>query len=395
MSTTPKRGIILWDSKFPIIIPLFVLALVSYTLLSNGYAGETGVHLAHLIHEPTPHYVLMLLGLWVFFGRLGAEIEIDEVLRAGPLVIGAILGGVLVPMGLTTGLVYLVGGGVALSVALYASAGAMATDVPMALGSARSVKKVVTPIMVTALMILAVGDDLLGVLAMTGMFAQGWYQFDALAVEAAILLFCWLVGKRGDLEIKQVEEGKLKSLGIFDFCIKAPVFWIMVAVLNTYYLGRHGIEPILGGCLVFIFAPSDVKHLIAEKTEALALWLLIPFAIVAGSVDLLQPQAWGIFTLLAMFGGFGGKVVGIFSGAWIGRKYTNPTGDYGAEQFTNRSILGMAVAGACNGTVAIIFVSVAESKGLIPSGMAGQMKIGFLLTVPLSYVTNWLVGKIK
>ena len=383
--------IIKWDEKFPVIVCFFIIALLSFSLASSGLLGHWGESYTHAIHHDLMHYLLMLVGLWVFFLRLGAEIEISDILQAGPLVIGAILGGVLIPMSLTTTLVYLFGGAATVVVALYASAGAMATDVPMALGSARAMKKAVVPVMLTALMILAVGDDLLGVLAITGMFAQGWLQWDALAIEAAILLGCWLVGKRGDLEIQKVDRNKDTSLGTFHFTIKTPIFWLAVAILNTYYLGRQGIEPILGGCLVFIFAPASVKHLVATRCEALALWLLIPFAIVAGSVNIFQAEAWGMLTLLAMIGGFAGKTLGIFCGGMIGRKYTNPDGDYG-HKFTTRSLLTMAIAGACNGTVAIIFVSVAETKGLIPQMMASQMKIGFLLTVPLSYISNYLLS---
>ena len=383
--------ILKWDRKFPVIVYFFVVSLLSFSLASSGVFGAGGYAYTHFIHDHTVHYLLMLSGLWVFFLRLGAEIEIADIMKAGPLIIGAILGGVLVPMGLTTTLVYAFGG-VSIAVALYASAGAMATDVPMALGSARATSKLVVPVMLTALMILAVGDDLLGVLAMTGMFAQGWSQWDALGVEATILLFCWLVGKRGDIEIKKIQDDREHSLGIFDFTIKTPVFWLAVAVLNTYYLGRQGIEPILGGCLVFIFAPAAVKHLLAEKLEALALWLLIAFALVAGAVNIFQPEAWGILTLCAMLGGFLGKTLGIYGGGMLGRGYSDPKGDYGAK-FTRASMLSMALAGACNGTVAIIFVSVAESKGLIPPLMASQMKIGFLLTVPLSYLCNWLLSR--
>ena len=383
--------ILRWDRKFPVIVYFFIVSLLSFSLASIGVLGDLGEAYTHFIHDHSVHYLLMLSGLWVFFLRLGAEIEIADILKAGPLVIGSVLGGVLIPMGFTTALVYLVGGGVTLAVALYASAGSMATDVPMALGSARATSKLVVPVMLTALMILAVGDDLLGVLALTGMFAQGWSQWDALGVEAAILLFCWLVGKRGDIEVKEIHEDREQSLGIFDFTIKTPVFWLVVAILNTYYLGRQGIEPILGGCLVFIFAPAVVKHLIAEKLEALALWLLIPFALVAGAVNIFQAEAWGVFTMCAMVGGFVGKTIGIYGGGMIGRRYSDLDSDYG-PRFTRASMLSMALAGACNGTVAIIFVSVAESKGLIPVLMASQMKIGFLLTVPLSYLGNWLLS---
>lgn len=382
----------LWDSKFPIIIPFFLFALALYGLGHSGYLGHLGEEYAHMLHNPSIHYLLFLAGLWFFFLRLGAEIEIADVLEAGPLVISATLGGVVVPMLFTTGLVYGIGGTATFAIALYASAGAMATDVPMALGSARGVNRSVVPVMFTALMILAVGDDLIGVMAMTGMFAESSSQFDALAWEAAILLGAWAVGKRGDIAVKEMNGDEEVGRKIFDITFESPVFWVVLAILNTYFLGRNGIEPILGGCLPMIFAPTAVKHLVAEKTEALALWLLLPFALVAGAVDVLSPEAWGTFTLLALVGGFFGKFFGIFFGGLIGRRQADREGDYGVEKFSTKSLVGMAVAGACNGTVAIIFVSVAESKGLIPHDLAAQMKIGFLLTVPVSYVINKALG---
>ena len=390
-ANTNAKGIISWDKKFPIIIPFFLIALFLYSMGHAGFLGHMGEEYAHFVHEPNVHYILMLAGLWFFFLRLGAEIEISDVISAGPLVIAATLGGVFVPMFLTTSLVYFIGGVTTLAIALYASAGSMATDVPMALGSARSVQKSVVAVMLTALMILAVGDDLIGVIAMTGLFAEGFDQFDALAIEAVILLGCWIVGKRGDVAVKEMDGDREVNRKIIDFTFESPVFWIALAVLNTYYLGRNGIEPILGGCLPLIFAPSAVKHLVAEKTESLALWLLLAFALVAGAVDVLSPEAWGIFTLLALIGGFGGKVLGIGVGGYIGRRYASPDGEYGVRNFSNQSLIGMAIAGACNGTVAIIFVSVAESKGLIPLELGAQMKIGFLLTVPASYLLNKLL----
>lgn len=389
---TNKKGIIAWDKKIPVIIPFFLSALALYALAHGGYFGHLGEEYTHLLHSSEVHYILMLSGLWFFFLRLGAEIEISDVLEAGPLVIAATIGGVVVPMLFTTGLVYGIGGTATFAIALYASAGSMATDVPMALGSARAVEKSVVTAMTMALMILAVGDDLIGVISMTGMFAEGFDQFDALAIEAVILLIAWALGKRGDIAVKEMDGDEVVNRKIFDFTFESPVLWVSMAVLNTYFLGRNGIEPILGGCLPMIFAPSAVKHMIAEKTEALALWLLFPFALVAGAVDVLSPEAWGIFTLLALFGGFFGKVLGIFFGGLIGRRYADYEGEYGINNFTTQSLIAMAVAGACNGTVAIIFVSVAEAKGLIPHAMAGQMKIGFLLTVPASYCTNMLLG---
>ena len=389
------KGIVGWDEKFPIIIPFFVFALGLYALGHGGHLGHLGQEYAHLVHEPAVHHFLMTGGLWFFFLRLGAEIEIEAVLKAGPLVIAATLGGVLVPMFLTTTLVSLVGG-IGLAVALYASAGAMATDVPMALGSARGVKHAVVPAMLVSLMILAVGDDLIGVIAMTGLFAENMNQFYALLGEAVILLFCWFVGKEGHISKKYFDPGSrvLLKEEIVDYTIISPVFWWVMALLNTVYLGFVEIEPILGGCLPLIFAPSAVKHAVAEKTKSIALWLLILFALVAGAVDVLSPQAWGIFTFLAFIGGFFGKFFGIFFGGLIGRRFADSDGEYGVNNFSIHSIIGMAVAGACNGTVAIIFVSVAEAKGLIPHELAGQMKIGFLLTVPASYTLNVMLGAV-
>lgn len=385
------RGMKATEGTFPVIVPMLLFFLSLFSLAHSGHLGNIGEGYAHTVHDKQVHYWLMLLGLWVFFLRLGAEIEISKVIAAGPLVIGATLGGVLVPMGLTTSLTCLVGG-LGLSMALYASAGAMATDVPMALGSARAVRAVSAIVMLGALKMLAVGDDVLAVTAMTGMFAESTTQFDALAWECVILLGCWMVGKRGDIQINRMNGDKAELVGIFDFTFKAPAFWLSVAILNTYFLGRNGIEPILGGCLPLIFAPESVKHKVEEWTELPALWLLALFAVVAGAVDILQPSSWGIFTTLAVIGGFGGKIFGIYFGGLIGRNYS--TGDYSLENFSRTSLLGMAVAGACNGTVAIIFVSVAESKGLIPHDVAGQMKIGFLLTVPISYIVNIIIGMV-
>ena len=387
--------IIDWDKNapFPIVLMFLMISVVFYSAADQGWLGSAGTAYAHFMHNDIVHYSFILVGLWFFFLRIGAEITISEVIAAGGLVIGATIGGMLVPIVLTTTVVYSMGG-LQIMTAVYASAGAMATDVPLAIGSARSVEKVVCASMGMALTIMAVGDDVGVLMAMTGLSASDITQVDAIMWEGLILLICGLIGRRGDMSYKEMDGDTTISEKTIDVTVKSPIIWITICVLNTYFLGRNGIEPILGGCLPMIFAPTDVKHLIAEKTEAIALWLLILFAMVAGSVNIFSDGAIGVYTWVACLCGHYTKVIGIFSGGFIGRKRTAPEGEFGVEQFDNKSLLAMAIAGGCNGTVAIIIVDLFASRGLIPVDIAGQMKIGFLLTVPLSFGTNYVLAKI-
>ena len=385
--------IVKFDKGFPVIVPFMFFSLLLFSIGDSGYIGELGYSYVHLLHVSTIHFILMLLGLWFFFLRLGAEIEIADIVKAGPLVLGAVLGGMIIPFFLTVSLVYLVGG-VSIAVALYVSAGAMATDVPMALGSAKYMQKSVKSTMLVALMILAIGDDLGAVTVMTAMYAEGLTQFHFLAGEVMILLVAWFMGKEGIFEMREFDlDGKEISRKRFDLVFTPPIFWIVIGLLNTYYLGVAGIEPILGGCLIFIFAPTSVKHYIAEKTEVIALWLLIFFTIVAGSVNIFDSQSFGLFTVLAFAGGFMGKLIGVSLGAIHGRKFADPDSDYGKNKFGYREILSLATASAANGTVAIIFVSVGMEKGLIPSDIGNQMKMGFLFTIVGSYFLSYSLGK--
>ncbi|QFR38861.1 hypothetical protein A9Q91_01360 [Candidatus Gracilibacteria bacterium 28_42_T64] len=398
-----KKGIVLLDSKIPVIIYFLIFSLIVYGLSENGFFGEYGETYTHVIHHPTVHFWMMLTGLWVFFLRLGAEIEVNDILKAGPLIIGTILGGVIVPLILTTSLAYFIGG-IGLAVALYASAGSMATDVPMAIGSAKMAKNISTTVMISALTMLAVGDDLLGIISMIGLFSQGVEQIQTLSIPGLlVLMVAYFFGKFSPVivtELKEEEEKDQKTYKIigrktYDVTIQSPTFWVTLCIFNTSLLGFNGIEPILGGCLPMIFAPDNVKQLVIEKTESLALWLLLPFALVAGSINVLDPLSWGVFTTIALVGGFGGKLIGIYFGGLICQRYVDPNSDYGKNKLNKMSLLSMAIAGACNGTVAIIFVSVAQTNELIPLEIAAQMKIGFLLTVPLSYLLNKTIDTVE
>jgi|GEM_PF-5823200 len=403
---------------------MIVISLLIYSSAESGFLGNIGKNAAHLLHNHYIHYVLMLLGLWPFFARLGAELELDEVAAAGLMIFAAILGGMIVPVAMTT-LLLMSFASLPFLPALAPAVGAMATDVPMGLGAFGLYRRVVRTAFIavagTALMMLAIGDDLAGVIGMLAAVpafeglglkemvaemavyaeshgshghddhhseetANGTFLMWAFFGEAIFLTFLWFSGQGGKYSTF-VEGVRTRTV----FQIDGNGFWMLMAVLNTAYLALCGIEPILGGCLVLIFAPKEVKDWVKNKFEGLSIWMLAFFALVAGSVNIFTPEvlSWDFMSiaLLVTAGGFGGKVIGITFFSLTAQKFMDPDDTYGRNNFPPRAILMYAIPAGCNGTVAIIFVSVLLKEGFMTDTMAAQAKIGYLLTVPVSYIT--------
>ena len=76
----------------------------------------------------------------------------------------------------------------------------------------------------------------------------------------------------------------------------------------------------------------------------------------------------------------------------FGRSFCPENSEYNKNSVSTKSLLSMSFSAGCNGTVAIIFVSLAESKGFIPYDVAAQLKLGFLLTIIPSFLGNWIIN---
>ena len=223
-NTQVHTGISKWNDTFPVIIYFFSIALIIYSVSASGWLGSSGLQYVSFINNENTYHSGIFSGLWILFAIMGAEVYLKTVKVSGPLVLSAIIGGVIIPL-VSTYSLFIVVGGLNFLIAFYAAAGSMATDVPMARGSARLGK--VTPIMFSALGILAIGDDVIAVTVMAGLYADHISQVIALGIEVLILCILDHVGKK---------EFKSEVL-----------VWGVICISNTIFLYINQIEPILGG----------------------------------------------------------------------------------------------------------------------------------------------------
>ncbi len=412
---TKKPLIVRLDSQIPVILIYFAIALFLYSVSASGYLGSTGIKMADFVKGHNAHYWLMLVGLWPFFTRLGAELTMKQIVAAGSLVLGTIVGGMVLPVLLTTSLLYFYMD-LHILVCIAVAAGAMATDVPMGAGAMKVFGKIAQIVVVISMIvftILAVGDDLGGLIAMlasvpllgelflqTGLLVETGTNHGhgsiiktsiGALIEVGILGIAWYIGQGGNHTV--IRNGVATDSVIE---IRSPSTWWLLAVFNTLLLGMAGIEPILGGCLIMIMAPENVKHQVENALEVPSLYLLFFFAIVAGSVNIFSPEilSWKFFevALIITTGGFLGKFFGILVGGLIGRKFTEPNSEYGKNNLPWEALIPVSVAGGCNGTVAVFFVSVMLANQFIGELLAAQATIGYLLTVPVAYLFAAVFG---
>jgi len=375
------------DNKLPWILPGVLIGIFLFTL-----GSQIDWHLPHLLHDPRVHAFSNEWLIWLFFGYLGLEISVSKLIRAGKFAGMATLGGVIIPPILA----YVLTGNV------YIAAGAMATDVAFSLGAMKVITKGSEGILVLlgiSLMILAVGDDMGGVGALAGIYATPVYSW--LGVEVIVLLFAYFCGERGVITFRhrKVDE-KGNPLGGVErrqwlIEISSPAFWIILSVVNSLVLKMAGVEWILGGCLVFIFAPHGVKETLIHMIKPLIPIVLFVFGVVNGAIDILDPNAWTWLTFGCFFGGMFGKQIGIFFGGLLGRRLSRGTkfGNVPTPQ-----IYALALWGSCNGTVAIFFVAMAFKAGFIDPTQAAQATLGYFLTVPAVYAQTFILkatGKLK
>ena len=375
-----KNTITEWDNRFPLILVGVLIGLIWYT------TGEhAGAHAHHVLHSHGAHFVSNHLLMWIFFAFLGNEITLRSITQAGKFVGLATLGGMLVPPILT----YLFTGNIFIAI------GAAATDVAFSVGASKMLTKgdaKVLSLMVTALLILAVGDDLGGIVIMAGMYtsdvSQGW-----LMTEVFVLAFTYFCGERGVVDFTVQESGKPDTKRHYQWVveIRSVCFWWLLAAANTYVLYMAGVEWILGGCLAFLMAPPSVQHRIEHVLKPVIPLVLFVFGMVNGAIDVLAPASWGLMTAGCLFGGMLGKQLGIFGGGTLGRHWCRNDQGVKYAAIPTRQIYSMAMLGSCNGTVAIFFVAMALAKGKITEVEAAQATLGYFLTVPAVYLQAMVV----
>ena len=380
-----RKWVIRKDETIPFICFGVVIAAVLFTL------GERqGWHAHHALHHPTLHYLGNHPGMWIFFSFLGLEITIGSLIKAGKFAGLATVGGMIVPPLVTYGILRMLN--VEHEIAMYIAIGACATDVAFSLGAASLVTKgkKVLALTIAALLILAVGDDMCGVMVIAGLYAdnvsEGYLWF-----EVVIIGFAYFCGERGNFMLKSKKGDGPWELVIYDIEINSTTFWVALALVNTGVLHLGGIEWVLGGCMVFIFAPKNVKETLIAKLKPFIPLVLFLFGLSNGGIDLMKSSNWGTVTAACCIGGMFGKQIGIFSFGLWGRFWSSKNGSqYGRTPI--RQVYAMALFGSVNGAVAIFFVATGMAKGKIPDEMASQAILGYFLTVPAVYLQT-LFGK--
>lgn len=385
------------DEMIPLILPALFAGLLCFTGFKNEwFSADFSWMKDHAVNHAS------LLVLWFFFSVLGAEIIIPRIRAAGAFVGLATLGGVAWPIVFTFGTISLVNYGYELgysyTMIAFVALGAGATDVPMSLGAMKIVSRVLPTatagLALDALRILAVGDDVAGVALMAGVHGTN-INLDFVALEGVILSVAYFFGTHGYYEVREGDQpGEIARTYYRDVTVRQPLIWWGLAVLNTYVLYRAGLEPMLGGCLIFVCSPTKVKHQVEKLLLQPSLVLLLFFAFIAGGIDILDANAIGPVTWAVFVGGFAGKFKGIIIGALKGHSYLDAKSEY--KGFPIAGTTAFSLCASANGTVAIIFVATALFKGGITVDLAAQATLGYLFTVVATFVFAslfWAYGR--
>lgn len=364
------------NTRFPFIILGLLLMMVitttgNYFHVHVPHAVEEGWHeVQHLIH----------LSLWLFFLVMGAEIDLGRLRQSGLFVFGTIAGGMVVPFGLTLGLLYFftdVPGESLLPLAY----GAMATDVPISVSIANMITggaEILVLLIQDTIFPLAIGDDLGGVFVMTMAYLEG-VKWDTLVHTMELLGFSYIVGERGLITLDVRTDGGAKRHTELYLHVDSVPFWIFLAALCTFLLIDLGAEMVIGGCLAMIVAPKRVKARVIHALEPVMPIVLLLFGFSVGGIDLMDPAAFGPVTAAAFIGGHFGKIIGVSGMGFIVR-HILPEGELYKRMPTGQ-ILSLGILAAVNGTVAIIFVEMGAQAGKIAELYAVQAKLGFFLTI--------------
>jgi Kef-type K+ transport system membrane component KefB len=388
------------NTRFPFII-VGLLLMMTIATVGNHYH----VHVPHAVEEVW-HEVqhLVHLSLWLFFLVMGAEIDLGRLRQSGAFVFGTIAGGMVVPFGLTLGLLFFFTD-VPEESLLPLAYGAMATDVPISVSIANMITggaEILVLLIQDTIFPLAIGDDLGGVFVMTMAYLEG-VKWDTLTFTTTLLGVAYMLGERGLITVDVRREGSEKRHTELYLHVDSVPFWVWLATLCTFLLIDLGAEMIIGGCLVMIFAPKRVKAQVIHALEPVMPIVLLLFGFSVGGIDLMDAEAFGPVTASAFVGGHFGKIIGVSGMGFIVRHFL-PEGEL-YKRIPTGQILSLGILAAVNGTVAIIFVEMGMQAGKIPELYAVQAKLGFFLTIFASlgevlfikylmpkFVSNWFFG---
>jgi hypothetical protein len=370
------------DNKVPFILISVIVGALHYTI-----AEYFGLTYHHAIHTDGVHFAANHVAIWIFFAGLGAHIKLQEVQEGGFVIGSAIVGGMVIPPLLVW----------VLTDNFWLSLGAMATDVAFSVGAAKIAKagnKKVLAAAFTGLIILAVGDDLGGVLAMAGVYSEAVYFVIIIAILLVIML-SWVIGVL-EAVIEQAHEANVMVWKRSHQFLFSGWFWIGLAVVSTILLAQAKVEWVLGACLVLIAAPMRIKKVVECTLKPIVPLALLLFGFVSGSLDLLAEESWGWITAATFMGGMLGKIGGIFSFGLVGMqlaKRWQPNSKY--LSMSKRDLFAISHFASANGTVAIFFVVTALNKGVVTSVEAQQAILGYFLTVPAMYAIMFILKAVN
>ncbi|MDA0208359.1 MAG: Na+/H+ antiporter NhaA, partial [bacterium] len=232
--------------------------------------------------------------LWFFFAHLGTHVSISKLQRSGYMLGSMTLAGVVGPTLLTAAIFTMakLGGYVDVSwLAIVAlSIPAMATDVAFSVGTQKISRTGGTPTerntQGSMLEGLGIGDDVAGLLIMTLVYTT-FESYTLLFLWGGLTILSYMIGERGTYTnrvqlVASLDEGgnytKIKGQPVqyFMHIIRADsvLLWWAIMALSTIAIVGMGVNPVLGGCLLIIFAPDCVKEQISAMVEPITVVVL-------------------------------------------------------------------------------------------------------------------------
>ncbi|MBT4119473.1 MAG: hypothetical protein HOG89_03115 [Candidatus Peribacter sp.] len=385
-----RKKIIDRDNKVPLITWAVAASMILYTLGDQFFDWHWvhGLH-SHLADEIANEYVM-----WAFFFYLGLELLIREIISAGKFAGCATAGGMIGPPVLTFCLMFMFLDETNWRIALAASA----TDVAFAIGASKFVTKGAKGALVllmTALLMLAVGDDLGGIVAAACVYVTAISIF-WLCVEGLMFVFTYFCGERGTVPGRIQDKGQPETRRAIELVVEIEnwKFWIFLAIANTFILKAAGVHWVLGGCFAAILASGVAKEKLIYMLKPIIPLLLVVFGFINGAINVLDPNSWGAMTFVCFAGGMFGKQIFVGLGALLGRWWSGKGKKSVYVNVPNSQIYGLALFSSVNGAVAIFFVKMALKNEYCTDVDAQQAILGFFLTVPAVYIQAWVVGKL-
>ncbi len=325
--------------------------------------------------------VLLFLILSSFFTHLGTHVKLSEIKEGGLVMGGAILGGVVVPPLVIYAVLHSLNIGMTVSQQLGISLGGAATDVALSISVYRafiassSNKEHLSKqlyLVVTMLTMLAIGDDLGSVLVLALLHAA---HVNILGLIACLAVAFTVVA----VNVLPVLTGLRKS----------TIAWMILAIGGIASMYAAGLHAEVGGCLVILFAPEEIKHKLDSWIKGVVNILLFYFGVQATLFSVEDIQIGSVF-LTTMLGGFGGKVIGITGGFLLTRyiaRRRNIEIDPKYQDASVREPLLMSVFAGVNATVALIFVQSAQ----VPPSLGVQATLGFLATLLVALLVSQIM----